>query len=175
MSNTLEEEYSQSLLDLFLSSQRSSPRKNRESVESFQLSQDLLDRFMSYDETSQSQQPLPSSVCIPSQICNKHASISISEDLVISQSLIDTFLSFQEKEVATFHSSKLYSSGSTKKPSVISQSRLVSASKPQEATQNSEYEISDDCLLEVLNSTSPAPKRKLLVPPSSGKRMKLAR
>lgn len=179
MSNTLEEEFSQSLLDQFFSSQLSSPGKNRDSVDSFQISQDLLDHFISCDEPSQSSQPLPSSVCISSQISYKHASIPNSENSVIPQDLIDAFLSFQEKEEATFHNSKLYNSASTKKPSVISQSPLVSApssaSKPQEATQNSEYELSDDCLLDVLNSISPAPKRKLAVPPSSGKRMKLTR
>ena len=179
MSNTLQEEYSQSLLDQFFSSQRSSPVKNREPIDSQYITQDLLDQFISCDESSQIQQPLPSSVCISSQISHKHASASIYEDSVIPQEFIDAFLSFQEKEEAPFHNSKLQNSASTKKPSIISQSQLESApssaSKAQEAAQTSEYEISDDCLLDVLSSISPAPKRKLAVPPSSGKRLKLTR
>lgn len=177
MSTAFEEGLSQSLLDEFFLTTQSTPLKlDRKLQNTLEISQEVLDEFLSCQEDSQHKF---SNLCrgsLQSSIPDKRS--STASDQIIPQDLLEAFLTFQDKDEAKFIKQAICSSTATKKhgPIFKSPNSLAECSpgKDLDTSRDSEYDLSDEGLLEVLYQIStPAAKRKQDMLGSIGKRVKL--
>ena len=177
MSSAFEEGLTQSLSDEFFLTPLSSPIKpDRKLHQAIEISQEVLEEYLSCNESSQHNFLNQTRPSLPHSISYKRS--STSSDQIIPQDLLDAFLTFQQQQEDSNNRLNLFSSIATKThgPVLKGSSSLVecSAGKDLDISRESEYDVSDDGLLDAFNQISPpAIKRKQNVFTSEKKRMKL--